>query len=331
VSDAPRTYLSELGVDEAWLDSVPVDDWFLVLQEHQFFGGPATMTAAEVASECDVDVAIVRRMWEVLGFGDPGDARMFRDVDLPIFRMYRDGIAFFGPAPIEHFARTLAATARRLTDATSAIFLESLGERREGSSLLEQLQLAATGGDLLVRMPDELLRPILYRSALDSQQFNRVAGDGTAPVLQLSVGFCDLVGSTSMLTSLPADVAGRAVLEFEAAATDITQRHGGRLIKLIGDEVLYVSVDPRASEAVAGDLVAWVGTHDVLSGARAGIARGDVFVRGGDVYGPTVNLAARLVGVAPPGAVVIADDGGDELVDVRGFDRPIRVRTVTVG
>ena len=329
--DAARTYLRELGVDEAWLDSVPVDDWFLVLQEHQFFGGPATMTAAEVASTCDVDVSVVRRMWEVLGFGDPGDARMFRAVDLPIFRMYRDGIAFFGSAPIEHFARTLASTARRLTDATSAIFLESLGGQREAATLLEQLQMAVTGGDLLVRMPDELLRPILYRSALDSQQFNRVAGDGTAPVLQLSVGFCDLVGSTAMLTSLPADVAGRAILEFEAAATDITQRHGGRVIKLIGDEILYVSVEAQAAEDVAADLVAWVSGHDVLSGARAGIARGDVLVRGGDVYGPTVNLAARLVGLAAPGTVVIVDATGDELLEVRGFDRPVRARVVTVG
>jgi adenylate cyclase len=180
-------------------------------------------------------------------------------------------------------------------------------------------------------MPDELLRPILYRCALDSQQFNRVAGDGTAPVLHLSVGFCDLVGSTAMLTSVPADVGGRAVLEFEAAATDITQRHGGRLIKLIGDEVLYVSLDVLAAETIARDLVAWVATHDVLSGARAGIARGDVLVRGGDVYGPTVNLAARLVGAAEPGAVVVADNDGDELLDVRGFDEPVRVRTVRVG
>jgi hypothetical protein len=230
VSDDARTFLREQGVDDAWLDAVPEDDWYLVLQEHQFFGAPATMTAVDVASVCGVDETIVRRLWEVLGFGDPGDERAFRDVDLPMFHMYRDGVAFFGPAPIEHFVRTLGATARRLTDATSAIFLESLGEVREASGLTEQLQMAVTGGELLARMPDELLRPILYRSALDSQQFNRVAGTGVAPVLHLSVGFCDLVGSTAMLTSLPADVAGRAVLEFEAAATDITQRSVGRLI-----------------------------------------------------------------------------------------------------
>jgi class 3 adenylate cyclase len=56
-----------------------------------------------------------------------------------------------------------------------------------------------------------------------------------------------------------------------------------------------------------------------------------VLVRGGDVYGPTVNLAARLVGLAAPNDLVIADDGGAQLVEVRGFDAPVRVRTITVG
>jgi class 3 adenylate cyclase len=248
-----------------------------------------------------------------------------------VFEIYRDGVAFFGPAPLEHFARTLGVAARRLTDATNALFLESLGAVREASTHIEQLQLAQVGGELLARLPDDILRPLVFRYALASQVFARDAGATVAPLLRVAVGFCDLVGSTALLNALPVDVAGQAVLEFEAEANDVAHRHEGHIVKLIGDEVMFVTVARDDAEAIARNLVEWVGAHQVLTGARAGIAEGEVLSRGGDLYGPTVNLAARLVGVAAPSTIAVADDDGTDVVEVRGFDTPVRVRTVTVG
>jgi adenylate cyclase len=331
VHDDARTYLRGLGIAEDRLDALPADDWYLLVQERLFFGGPPSLTAEAVAARCAVDVALVRRLWRVLGFGDPGDEVVFREQDVAMFGIYRDGVDFFGAAPLEHFARTLGATARRLTDATNALFLESLGAVRAASTHTEQLQLAYIGGGLLTRLPDDILRPLVFRYALASQLFARAAGATDAPRLRVAVGFCDLVGSTALLNSLPADVAGRAVLEFEAEATDVAYRHDGHVVKLIGDEVMFVTVARDNAEAIGRELIEWVAAHEVLTGARAGIAEGEVLARGGDVYGPTVNLAARLVGIAAPSTIAVADENGGDVVEVRGFDAPVRVRSVSVG
>jgi class 3 adenylate cyclase len=331
VHEEARVYLRGLGVTEDRLDAASADEWFLLVQEQLFFGGPPSLSAEAVAARCAVDVTVVRRLWRVLGFGDPGNEVVFREQDVAMFEIYRDGVALFGAAPLDHFARTLGATARRLTDATSALFLESLGAVNEVSTDIEQLHRTQTAGELLMRLPDDILRPLVLRHALASQVFARAAGATSAPVLRVAVGFCDLVGSTALLNAVPTNVAGRAVREFEAEATDAAHRHGGHVVKLIGDEVMFVTVARDAAEAIARELVAWVAAHEVLTGARAGVAEGEVLARGGDVYGPTVNLAARLVGVAAPSTIAVADDDGAEMVEVRGFDAPVRVRTVSLG
>ena len=325
MTDDARAYLRDFGVDEALLDATSPDEWYLLLQEHRLFGGVPTMTAADVAARAGIDADDVRRLWRLLGFDDPGDDVVFHDADLTVYEMYVAGSAVFGREPVEHFTRALAASARRLTDATSALFLEVLGPERATLSLRDQLEQASLGGDLMARMPDEILRPLVYRFAIESQVFGRAAGAVNAPEMDVAIGFCDLVGSTELLNRLPAAMSGRALLEFEAAVGDAAQRHRGRVVKLIGDEALFIGVDVAAVEAIARELLAWVGAHDVLTGARAGVAVGRVLIRGGDVYGPPVNLAARLVPLAAPGEIVLADDDGDEVVEVRGFDAPVRV------
>jgi adenylate cyclase len=236
----------------------------------------------------------------------------------------------FGAELIDHFTLVLGAATRQLAYATSSLFVESLGQVREAAPLREQLELASLGGDLMARMPDDIIRPLVLRHAIESQAFSRAAGAVTEPVFDVATGFCDLVGSTALLNSLDPAVAGRALLEFEAEVADAVQRNGGRLIKLIGDEVLFLTLEVDDAVTIGREVIEWVAAHDVLTGARAGIAVGRVLTRGGDVYGPPVNLAARLVHVADPGAIAVADDRGDEPVEVRGFDEPVLIRRIAV-
>jgi len=109
-------------------------------------------------------------------------------------------------------------------------------------------------------------------------------------------------------------------------------------VKLIGDEAMFVVVDPAAACAVALEVVEALSGHPVLPSARAGLASGEVLVREGDFFGPVVNLAARVVKLATPGTVVASDEvagscegyrfasiGGQEL---RGFDDPVELHRV---
>jgi class 3 adenylate cyclase/predicted ATPase len=177
---------------------------------------------------------------------------------------------------------------------------------------------------------------------------------------QLTVLFCDLVGSTELSARLdPEDL--RAIMgAYQAACAEVTGRFGGHVAKFLGDGVLVYFGWPRAHEDDAERAVrAGLGLLEAVAGlearpdahlqARVGIATGQVVV--GDlisqgaadpdsVTGDAPNVAARLQALAPRGTVVIAEAtrrliaGLFELYDLgpqrlKGFDEPLAVWQVT--
>jgi adenylate cyclase len=149
---------------------------------------------------------------------------------------------------------------------------------------------------------------------------------------RLSVGFCDLSGSTVLMNSADArDVLG-AVARFQFEANEIVVRHHGQLVKFVGDEVMFSVAAPAGAIAIGRELLAWVAGNATLDSARVGCAVGDVVQRDGDLFGPTVNRAARLVALATPGSLLVdasmTGEGTEELVKVRGFGDPVPVRAL---
>jgi adenylate cyclase len=122
----------------------------------------------------------------------------------------------------------------------------------------------------------------------------------------MCVGFVDIAGSTALAQRLSTRELGSMLSEFEHVAADVVTSAGGRVVKLIGDEVLYTASDAASACAIALNLAAAFAAHPVLRGVRAGVASGDVLIRDGDVFGPVVNLAARAVKVAAADEVVAA-------------------------
>ena len=124
----------------------------------------------------------------------------------------------------------------------------------------------------------------------------------------LAIGFADLTGSTRLAGSLSFAELGDAISEFEDIVADAVGRGRGRLVKLIGDEVMFAVSDPAAACRIALDITRAVGERSALPQVRAGIGHGRVLVRYGDCFGPVVNRASRLLDVAEPGTVVVDDD-----------------------
>jgi adenylate cyclase len=167
---------------------------------------------------------------------------------------------------------------------------------------------------------DALLRNHLIvarrnRSVLDTA---RSSGYDTK---ELAVGFVDLVGSTSLSLRLPMRELGAALGEFETRAADTITDHGGRLVKLIGDEVMFVVGDPGSAAEIALALGDAFQAHPVLPQVRAGLAFGEVMSRDGDYFGPVVNLAARVVKAAAPGTVAVTGELRSALSDSYRFSR----------
>ena len=129
--------------------------------------------------------------------------------------------------------------------------------------------------------------------------------------LQRAVGFADLVQFTRLAQDLPgaelADMVGR----FESVSRDIISVGGGRVVKTVGDEIMVLADTPEDGAQIAVSLAEMITESPDLPPVRVGLAWGSMFSRYGDVFGPTVNLAARMESVARPGAVLVDSDTAD--------------------
>jgi adenylate cyclase len=104
--------------------------------------------------------------------------------------------------------------------------------------------------------------------------------------------------------------------------------HNGRMIKTLGDSVLFLEYDPVQALDIALDIIAVIGDDDRLPDVRLGLATGPVILRMGDVYGPPVNLAARFTAVARRNRVII-DERTAELLPPTEFEtRPLPARPI---
>jgi adenylate cyclase len=121
-----------------------------------------------------------------------------------------------------------------------------------------------------------------------------------------TVGFADLVGYSSAAASMSVGELANALLDFDERCATIVVQHNGQLVKTIGDEVMFVTEEAIDACRIATALVRSFGQGD-LPPVRVGLAAGDVVSVLGDVYGPVVNLAARLVGAADPSTVVVSE------------------------
>jgi adenylate cyclase len=127
---------------------------------------------------------------------------------------------------------------------------------------------------------------------------------------ELSVGFADLVGFTSASERLSALEVAELASRLLRAAEAVLVPHGVRIVKSIGDAVMFTARDPATACRAACDLIGAAKQDGQLPAVRAGIAHGPVLRAYADYFGRTVNMAARLCDVAGPGEVLLhAPDG----------------------
>jgi adenylate cyclase len=138
-------------------------------------------------------------------------------------------------------------------------------------------------------------------------------GPGQRP--EIAVGFADMVGFTLLSQHLTDEELAAVVRRFEEISHDIVTNARGRVVKMIGDEVMFV-VDSVADAARIGlGLADAYADDDLLSDVRVGLAFGPVLLRDGDYFGPTVNLAHRIVNIGNPGTVLMSDEFHTALVE----------------
>jgi class 3 adenylate cyclase len=161
-----------------------------------------------------------------------------------------------------------------------------------------------------------------------------------APDRPPAIVFVDLSGFTALTRERGDEsaVVAAASLQRHADATAI--RHGGRLVKLLGDGAMLRFTDARVGVEAALDLVETMSGEGALS-SHAGVHAGPVIERDLDVFGQTVNLASRIADAAGPGDVLtsarVAEAAGNstfgfEQIDdaeLKGVPDPVALFRVT--
>ncbi len=276
---------------------------------------------------------LLRRLWRALGFLDVGDDDpVFTDLDLEAVRLF-DGILNLGAVDVDvamQMARVIGSSMARIAEAEVAPGVLGLGDE-DDDDVLAADEFASMAGIALPAMAWflEFVWRRHVQAATRRRVMLRAAGEtaGTNPVL--AVGFADMVGFTLLSQHLGAAELAAVVRRFEEISHDVVTGLGGRVVKMIGDEAMFVVESVEGAARIGLDL-AEAYADDELPERRAG--------RAGPGGGPRPRRGLlradrepghRIVNIANPGTVLMSDEFHSRLVqeaDDEFVAQPLRPR-----
>jgi adenylate cyclase len=331
-----RFLLLDLGCTDEEIDQAVEDDVLdLLIVDRMLVPSGVRFTQAVVADRTDIPLDVAKRFWRALGFLDVDeDDAAFTDMDIEAVHIFQSMVAN-GLVDLDsavQMARVIGSSMARIAEAETApgstpILIGT------GDSVLDADAFASQAGTSIPAMA-RLLEYVWRRhlqAATHRAMLHRARGsdEGIRPVM--AVGFADMVGFTMLSQHLGDDELAAVVARFEELAHDTVVALGGRVVKMIGDEVMFVVPTATGAAQIGLSLAEAYAGDELLSDVRVALAVGPVLVKDGDFYGPVVNLASRLVGVAHPGTVLISDEFRETL-DAEGAEgidtRPLRTRTL---
>jgi adenylate cyclase len=288
--------------------------------ERELLGGTRRYSRREVAERAGVGVEHARTLWRALGFADVGDDSVaFTEQDVEALRAV-DGLVRHGVIDNDTqlaMTRAMGQSLARLADWHVSAITSALA----GEDAVEPDEAAEVAHDL-VPVVEQLIGYVWRRHLAAAAA--RALGDDRAAGGMLSVGFADIVGFTSLTRQVGENELAQVVDRFEALASDVVAENGGRVVKTLGDEVMFTADEPDQAAEIALQLTEQVEATDDLPELRIGLACGPVLARLGDVYGEPVNIASRLTSIAHPGSILV----DRELATAIDEDARFRLRRV---
>lgn len=274
-------------------------------------GGPRTLRRREVARAVGISLLSARKLWRALGF--PGVS----DEDLA-----------FTVADREALSRVVGLVRADLLDEETAIACaRALGQNTDRlvswqiEALMEHLAERSPSGvaedplTVIEQLTPELEHLLIYSFRRQLAAAVGRLDESAEAEIDMTVGFADLVSYTRLSRRLPRRELSRLVQRFEGLSSDVVTTGGGRVVKTVGDEVLFIAPEPVAGALIALSISQRLAVDDLVPDVRVGIVHGPVLRSLGDVYGTTVNLASRLTALAQPGTVVTEPQTAKALQD----------------
>lgn len=304
------------GEGEGAAEMDPAERTTLTGHEYLLLGTPPSLTLTEVAQRAGTSVEVAQKFWRAMGFADvKPDAVHFTEQDVAALR---DTVALLdetsdsslASASVLELLRAQSYTMDRLVLWELETFVTDLSERLgldDTSARLVALDRIDGLVELLERQLTYVWRrhmaSILGRTDAEvSTRGREDTGPDLYPLIR-SLGFVDIVSFTQRAQGMSKAALTHMLEGFENTARDVITSRGARVVKTIGDAVMYISDDLLIAADVVTALVDELQKGPDAIRVRASLVEGRVISRSGDVFGPTVNLASRLVDAAEPGSI----------------------------
>jgi class 3 adenylate cyclase len=299
------------------------------------WSGPQIYTLRTAADAIGVALADVEHGWAMLGLtvADP-DTPALSQADVDSLATWVAMRTQMGNDAADGFLRVLGSNVARVAEAISSMIRAArpnmwLGHTGDELTTAQAYREAAQFVPRIGGMIDAVHRHHL----VSTRTFIEGVVRGPSESLICGVGFADLSGFTALTQTLTPAELSTMLSEFGATVSDVVHADGGRVVKFLGDAVMWVSSNPERLAKAALDLVDHPRAREVGLQVRAGLGYGEILAISGDYFGNAVNLAARLVAAAAPGQILAAVELYEQLpqwpavvqepLQLKGFDAPV--------
>ncbi len=300
---------------------------------------------AEAARSVGLEPETAAALWRALGFPDPlSSSTALRPSQVQTLAVLSEmGRSELGSETVLRLSRVLGGALTLVAESIVDAFRVSVELPREaaGESRSEVVEDYARQAPALLSALNRAMDDILRAHVVAVARAAWAPDESQAIVTrERTVGFADLVGYTRSARALPLAELADAISRFEARVGEVVSRGGGRVVKLIGDEAMFVVDEPGRACELSLQLQRELRGDPELPEVRIGLAAGPVVAHHGDYYGEVVNLAARLVKVAEPGDVLVSKSVADALPGdvaaetvktpvLKGYDRGVEAYRLT--
>ena len=262
----------------------------------------------EVAVDAGLDWPTTLRLMTAAGLPTDPAFHVTADEAAAIRLLAGASNTLLGAEATLQLARVTGGTMARLAETIVGVFRlqVELPRRNSGTAYVDVVKEYAELTQTLLPNFVSTLDAVLRRQIVAvAERMWSTDPERSVVTVQRTVGFVDLVGYTSSTASLSLRELTDVLVEFDLCTSEIVAGHKGQIIKTIGDEAMFVTESAQDACRIALDLLEASG--GTLPALRVGLAAGEMASVFGDLYGPDVNLAARLVGAADPSTAVVSE------------------------
>ena len=303
-------------------------------------------TYQDLCTQRGIGLSMVQQLHDALGFTPPAASDHVHEDDLVVIELLQQLLAVGAEeAAALRLLRTYADALRRLTQAEADLYEAQVEEPLRQAGATEQ-DLLDTSGMTGAQLPPLFQQTLVavYRRHRQHVWLDHSIGHlerlleakglhqrlDTPPC----VCFVDLTGYTQLTEERGDEVAARVAGRLAWLVNDVARSRGGRPVRWLGDGGLFHFREPWMAVIAGLDMVERAPAVG-LPPAHVGIHTGPVISQDGDVYGRTVNVAARIASYAQAGQVVVSEETAHRsdrhalrfeplgAVDLKGVAKPL--------